>query len=170
MITTALLHFTQWLGGTALSAAVAGHFWVVPALQTVHILSVAVVLVGVLLINLRVVGLVERGQTVDAVLDRFLAPTAIAVLILAVTGLLLIAGEPTRALFRTVFWIKLALILAAGLLTWSHRPALTRAGGDGAAISLGRKGIALAALLLWLAVIVAGRWIAYVDAWPGAPA
>jgi hypothetical protein len=64
----------------------------------------------------------------------------------------------------------LALILAAGLLTWSHRPALTRAGGDGAAISLGRKGIALAALLLWLAVIVAGRWIAYVDAWPGAPA
>jgi len=25
-------------------------------------------------------------------------------------------------------------------------------------------------LLLWLAVIVAGRWIAYVDAWPGAPA
>ncbi|HKY81087.1 MAG TPA: DUF6644 family protein [Sphingobium sp.] len=170
MITTTLVHFSQWLGASWLSSAVAGHFWVVPALQTVHILSVAVVLLGVLLINLRVVGLVERGQTVQAVLDRFLRPVGIAILVLAVTGLLLIAGEPTRAIFRTIFWVKLALILTAGLLTWSHRQALAVSGSQGVATTTLRKGIALLALLLWLAVIVAGRWIAYVDAWPGAPA
>lgn len=170
MITTTLVHFSQWLSASWLSSEVTGHFWVVPALQTVHILSVAVVLLGVLLINLRVVGLVERGQTVQAVLDRFLRPVGIAILVLALTGLLLIAGEPTRAIFRTIFWIKLALILVAGLLTWSHRQVDAIGGPDVAAISSFRKGIALLALLLWLTVIVAGRWIAYVEAWPGAPA
>jgi hypothetical protein len=173
MITASLIAFTHWLGGSGLTAAVAGRFWIVPALQTVHILSVAIVLVGVLLINLRVVGVVERGQTVGSVLDRFLLPTGIAIAILAITGILLIAGEPTRAIFRTIFWIKMALILLAGLLTWSHRHAFPTALGDDAAVSAVpalRRGVALLALLLWLAVIVAGRWIAYVEAWPGAPA
>lgn len=170
MMTTTLSHFSQWLGASWLSSAVAGHFWVVPALQTVHILSVALALTGVLLINLRVAGLVERGQTVEAVLDRFLRPVGIGILILVVTGFLLITGEPTRAIFRTIFWIKLALIVAAGLLTLSHRQAVRFSGADGAVVSEGRKVLALLALLLWFAVIVAGRWIAYVDAWPGAPA
>lgn len=170
MITATLIEFTHWLGGTWLTAAVAGHFWVVPALQTVHILSVAVVLVGVLLINLRIVGIVERSQSVSSVLDRFLLPTAIAVLVLAVTGGLLIAGEPTRAVFRTVFWVKMGLILVAGVLTWSHRHIFSSAAGTVVAATPARKGIAIAALALWLAVIVAGRWIAYVEAWPGAPA
>lgn len=170
MFTQALINFTSWLGGTWLTAVVAGYFWVVPALQTIHILSVAVVLSGVLIINLRIVGWVERGQAIDAVLDRFLRPVGIAILILALTGALLIAGEPTRALFRVVFWVKMGLILAATALTWSHRSLAAAGGPPVIAITPGRKVVALLALLLWLAVIVAGRWIAYVEAWPGAPA
>lgn len=170
MMTASLVDFTHWLGGTWLAATVAGHFWIVPALQVVHILSVAVVLSGVLLINLRVVGIVERSQPIAAVLDRFLLPTGIAILVLAITGALLIAGEPTRAVFRTIFWVKMALILAAGLLTWSHRSALSATGLGVPRVRVTRKAIALVALLLWLGVIVAGRWIAYVEAWPGAPA
>jgi len=173
MITDILIAFTDWLGATRLTAIVAGHFWIVPALQTVHLSSIAVVLAGAVLINLRIVGLVERGQPVGAMLDRFLRPIAIGVAVLALTGVLLIAGEPTRALFRVVFWLKMALILAAVSLTWSHRISFragrSSAAGAAAATPL-RKSIAILALLLWLAVIVAGRWIAYVEAWPGAPA
>lgn len=169
MITSTLIAFTDWLGGTWLTAVVAGHFWVVPALQTLHILAVAVVLSGVLLINLRIVGIVERGQPTAAVLDRFLRPVAVALVVLAITGLLLIAGEPTRALFRIVFWTKMALIIAATALTWSHRSVFATGAVDIPAPPA-RRAIALLALLLWLAVIVAGRWIAYVEAWPGAPA
>lgn len=168
MFTALLIHFTGWLTGGWLNLAVATHSWVVPTLQTIHILSVAVVLSGVLLINLRIVGVVDRRQPILAVLDRFLQPVTIAVAILAVTGALLIAGEPTRALFRTIFWIKMLFILIALGLTWSHRAAFSLAGA-GTAATPGRRIVAFAALLLWLAVIVAGRWIAYVDAWPGAP-
>ena len=167
MFTEALIHFTTWLTGGRLNIAIASHSWVVPALQTVHILSVAIVLAGVLLINLRVAGWAERSQSIPAVLDRFLGPITIAVAVLLITGLLQIVGEPNRAIFRSIFWIKMALLLAAFALTWSHRPAFTHAGG--ARVGIGRKALAIAALLLWVAVIVAGRWIAYADAWAGAP-
>jgi hypothetical protein len=171
MFNDLLVHFTGRLTGGWLNILVATHSWIVPTLQTIHILSVAVVLSGVALINLRIVGIVERGQPIAAVLDRFLWPVTLAVAVLAVTGILLIAGEPTRAIFRTIFWVKMALILLALALTWSHRPAFTLpAGGAIAAAAPGRKLLAIVALLLWLAVIVAGRWIAYVEAWPGAPA
>ncbi|HEX7873219.1 MAG TPA: DUF6644 family protein [Sphingobium sp.] len=166
MIIEVLTGFAAWLGKTPLTEVVASHFWVVPALQTIHILSVAAVLISVLLINLRVVGIVEGGQPVAVVLNRYLRPTAIAVVVLAITGFLLIAGEPTRAIFRTIFWLKMAFIVAAVILTWSHRPAFAV---EGAQATVARRGIAVAALLLWVAVVVAGRWIAYVEAWPGAP-
>jgi hypothetical protein len=170
MITSILISFTDWLSGTWLTATVAGHFWIVPALQTIHILSVAVVLAGVVLINLRILGLVDKRETIGAVLDRFLVPVGTAVIVLAVTGALLIAGEPTRALFRVIFWAKMALILTAGALTWSHRWAFSNSEDNDAAVTIGRKFTAIITLILWLAVIVAGRWIAYVEAWPGAPA
>ena len=174
MITETLVRFTDWLAATSLSRIVAENFWIVPALQTIHILSVAVVLAGVVFINLRIVGVLDRGQPVPAVLDRFLRPIAVAVVVLVITGVLLIAGEPTRAVFRTVFWAKMAFIVGAVALTWSHRFAYRAAGEVGGESALGatpaRKLVAIAALLLWLAVIVAGRWIAYVEAWPGAPA
>lgn len=168
MITHILAGFADWLGRTSLTSAVAGQFWIVPVVQIVHILAVAAVLVSVLIINLRVLGVLDTGQPLAVTLDRYLRPTGIGVLILAGSGFLLIAGEPTRAIFRTVFWVKMAFILAAFALTRSHRLALAPAGGPTGVTPL-RKGIAVVALLLWVSVIVAGRWIAYVDAWPGAP-
>lgn len=165
-----LTRLAGWLSGGWLNILIATHDWIIPSLQTIHILSVAVALSGVLFINLRIAGLVERGQPIAAILDRYLWPVTIAVAVLAVTGALLIVGEPTRAVFRTIFWIKMALIVAALGLTWSHRPAFTVAPAGGAiAAAPARKLVALVALALWLAVIVAGRWIAYVNAWPGAP-
>lgn len=176
MITDTLVRFTDWLAATPLSHTVADHFWIVPALQTVHILSVAVVLANVFLINLRILGVLDRGQPAPVLPDRPLTPILVAVAVLAVTGFLLIAGEPTRAIFRTVFWIKMALLIAAVTLTWSHRAVYPASSASGVGVATpARKGVAVKwvagiALLLWLGVIVAGRWIAYVEAWPGAPA
>jgi hypothetical protein len=169
MVNHILLRLTGWLSGGWLNLTIASHDWIIPSLQTIHILSVAVVLSGVLFINLRIAGLVERGQPISAILDRYLWPVTIAVAVLALTGVLLIAGEPTRAIFRTIFWIKMGLIVAALGLTWSHRPAFTVASDGAIAAAAGRKLVAIVTLALWLAVIVAGRWIAYVNAWPGAP-
>jgi hypothetical protein len=169
MFTTILTCISDWLTGSWLNLALAGHDWVVPAVQTVHILSVAVVLSGVLLINLRVVGWVERSQPVAAVIARFLAPVTIAVIVLLVTGILQIASEPNRAIFRAIFWWKMGLLLAAYGLTLAQRPVFVRSECEAITARPINKLVALIALALWIAVIVAGRWIAYADPWAGAP-
>jgi len=169
MFNDALAAIAGWLTGSWLNLAIAEHAWVVPALQTIHMLAIAVVLAGALFINLRVLGLAERGQAIEALLDRFLWPVTIAVAVLAVTGVLQIVGEPDRAIFRSIFWIKLALTALALGLTWSHRLQFTPGYESGAVTLMLRKSVAGLALLAWFAVAVAGRWIAYADAWPGAP-
>lgn len=170
--TTALSAIAAWVGRTPLYDAVAGVAWVVPAVQTLHILAVAVVFASAALIDLRVLGLVDASRPIETFLARFLRPIAVAVAVLAVTGLLLIVSEPTRAIFRVVFWTKLALVLLVSLGTWWLALAARRRGlaaAQGGVATLDLKIIAALSLVAWLAIIVAGRWIGYAVAWDGAP-
>lgn len=167
---TLLVDFAAWLGGTSLSALVTGHDCLVPAIQVVHILAVAAVLIASLHIHLRALGVLERDVAQGQVAARFLPILWGALGVLAITGLLLIASEPTRAIFRTVFWVKLALAAAASLGTWAQGPLALRFANGGVAVHPAQKVLAVATLLVWLGVIYAGRWIAYADGWAGAPA
>lgn len=170
-----LIAFADWLGSTALSAQVTAHDWLVPALQVVHILAIAAVLAAALHIHLRALGVLERDVTLEAVSARFLPILWGGLAVLAVTGFLLIASEPNRAIFRTVFWAKLALAVLASIATAAQRSRGQRGAGqgapgqDGALVASGNRLLAVAALIGWALVIYAGRWIAYADPWPGAP-
>jgi hypothetical protein len=151
--------FAVWLAHSPLNAAVTARGWIVPEVQIVHIVAIAAVVIAAALINLRALGVMDAGRTRQAVLAAWYPVMLGAVAVLALTGFLLIASEPGRALFRAVFWVKLGLIAAALVITGAQARA-----GEGAAVRL----LALASLVLWLAVIWAGRWIAYAEGWPGA--
>jgi hypothetical protein len=92
--------------------------------------------------------------------------------VLAITGFLMIAGEPTRAIFRYVFWAKMALLVLVLALTAILLGGL-RAGGlasdPSARTPIAYKSLAALTLVIWLAIIVAGRWIGYAQGWPGSP-
>jgi hypothetical protein len=143
--------FAAWLLRTPVTAFLENAAWAVPTIQTLHILCIAIVFGGAVFINLRVFGLIERDQPAEAVLGRFLPPMAIAIVILAATGALLIASEPNRAM-----WTQRRLILAG--------PAR---GGGATPVSV--RLVAGLTLLLWIGVIFTGRWIGYATGWPGSP-
>jgi len=164
--------FAAWLGGTPLTNFIENQAWVVPTVQVAHILAITVVMGAVAIVNLRILGVIERGQSIGSLAARFVPASALAVGVLAVTGFLMIAGEPTRAIFRYVFWAKMALIVLVLALTAILLGGL-RAGGVTADPSAEApalyKGLAVLALVIWLAIIVAGRWIGYAQGWPGSP-
>lgn len=163
-----LTQFADKLSASPLPALVTSHDWLVPAIQVIHILSVAAAVIAAVHISLRALDLIERDASPADVAARFLPILWTAVGILAVTGLLLIASEPNRAIFRSVFWIKLAMVVLASIATGAQRsPVAITAQG---AFEGHRKLLAVAALILWTLTIFAGRWIAYADPWPGAPA
>jgi hypothetical protein len=162
--------FATWLLRTPVTAFLENAAWAVPTIQTLHILCIAIVFGGAVFINLRIFGLIERDEPVATVLGRFLPPMTIAIVILAITGALLIASEPNRAMFRVVFWVKMGLVLLAVAATWTQRRLiLAGAARDGGAATLSVRLVAGLTILLWVGVIFAGRWIGYATGWPGSP-
>ena len=151
--------FCDWLSNTPLSQAIQNHNWVIPSVQSVHILAIATVMASVVMMDFRLLGVHGRGQTIPQVAHRFLPWVWCAVCVLAASGTILIIGEPGRELESEVFWTKMTLLVCVLILTgafqfgafrgfWENRRML-------ACIT------AIASLGLWVAILAAGRWIAY---------
>jgi hypothetical protein len=164
MRTAALHHFCSWLEETPVSLAIQSAGWIVPTVQTIHIIAIAAVVSSVLMIDLRLAGLASREQSLVRVIARFRPVIWAALPILLATGIVMIAAEPARSLENPVFQLKMLLLVAAILITLAFSAPLT---ADPAfwERSLGRRAAAavvvIASLLLWIGIIFAGRWIAY---------
>jgi hypothetical protein len=167
MIDLGLSEFCKWLAATSLSQTIQTTGWIIPALQTIHILSVAVVFSSAILVDLRIWRLLERDVPMPEVARRFLPTVWPVLLILLTTGSLLIIGEPRRSLLNSTFYLKMALLAVAIVLTaglqrsissspnsWDGNRARRMAGRFAASVSI----------LVWCGILFAGRWIAYTQA------
>jgi hypothetical protein len=159
--------FCQWLAATPLSHAIRTAGWVIPALQTIHILGVAVIFSSAILVDLRVWRVFQRDLPLPDVARRFLPMIWPVLLVLIVTGSLLIIGEPRRTLLNTTFYLKMALLAVAvaltGALQWSLSSAPEFRQGGRARQMTGRMAATLS-ILAWCGILFAGRWIAYTQA------
>jgi putative copper export protein len=150
----------DWLYASALSQAIQNTPWVIPALQSVHILALSILFGAALMVNLGALGVIGRGEAGPAALCRRYVPWIwLALGVLAITGSLLVISEPERALSNPMFWTKLAVLaLACGLTVAMARTSRER---TVPAATAPARLLAIAGLAAWLAVIVCGRWIAY---------
>ena len=158
--------FCEWLAGTPLSLMVQSLEWIIPTVQTVHILAIAVVMSSVVLVDLRLLGVAGRQQPISALTGRFFPWVWTALVVLFASGVVLIIGEPARELLNNVFIAKMALLLAAIALTVGFQLSVGRnqAAWDASATrSSGATLLALVSLALWVAIVFCGRWIAYVE-------
>ena len=153
----AIRAFCAWLAATKLSVALGSIEWIVPVVQTLHILLIAVVASSALLLDLRLLGAGSQRQSLAQAADRFLPALWWALPGLALTGAILIIAEPERELTNPAFGAKMALLVVAIAVTlWFRR----RLSGTGWSQS-GARLVGIASLLLWVGIVVAGRWIAY---------
>jgi hypothetical protein len=157
--------FSDWLAQTELSATIQNVSWIIPTVQTIHIVCVAIVISATFLVSLRILGVFDRTEALDALSHRFLPWVWYALLVLLVTGSLLIVGEPGRSLMNPAFALKMImLVIVASLTAILQRPLVTQAGfwdASGQRRVLA-KSIAVLSLALWSCIVFAGRWIAYV--------
>jgi len=161
MKTKALLDFCDSIDATALSQTIQSIKWVVPAVQTVHILAIAAVMSSILMINLRLLGIAGTDQTVARVAGRFGPVVWWSLPLLLLTGATLIIGEPARSLANDFFQLKMFLLVSVIALTvYFQRPLKTNPNfWDGRSGAL--RVITVLSLILWSGIIFAGRWIAY---------
>lgn len=135
----------------------ASHPWAYPALEVLHIVGIALLIGNLVLFECRLwrwlAGSVPLAALAPAALGLAVTGFALA----AASGLLMFASQPAELLLNPAFRWKLALLLLAGLnaALFHARGSLVRDDG------LARLQAALSAVI-WLGVVVMGRWIAYV--------
>src|SRR5580693_9771849 len=161
MMDAALSEFSRWLAATPLSHIIQTTKWVIPTLQTVHILSVAVVFSSAVLVDLRLWRLLNRDLPLPEVGRRFLPTVWPVLLVLLITGSLLIIGEPRRSLLNSTFYLKMALLVVALSLTaWLQRSLSWSPNfwdQDGGRRLVGRLAATIS-ILVWCGILFAGRW------------
>jgi hypothetical protein len=131
------------------------HAWVYPALATVHVLGIALLIGNLSLLELRVFG---KGVSLPVRDLARLSLTLVACgfLLAAASGLAMFATQPADLLANRAFTLKMLLLFAAACNAgWFH--------GRGSLDKLDRTARVLMVIssLIWLGVVICGRWIAY---------
>jgi hypothetical protein len=154
-----------WLEQTAVGTSIRESLWLFPIIETVHIFGIILLVGATSILDLRLMGLAFRDESVSKMAGRFI-PWALAGFIIQVTtGLLLFSSEATKMYGNLGFQIKMSLIVVAGINAllfhsiayqsvgkWEHDPV-----GP-----LSARAAGLISILLWFGIVAAGRWIAYV--------
>jgi hypothetical protein len=137
-----------------------------PIIQTFHILGITAVMASIVMIDLKVLGLALPSQRTGELIRRVMPWMWWALPIQAVSGLTFVFARPLRYAVNPVFGLKFTMLAPAILLAAVFHLACLRdvdfwERSPGRRVSA--KVIAGVSLLLWLGVVLAGRWIAYAD-------
>ncbi len=159
-----LYHFCNWLQHTSVGTAVAESDWLFPAIETVHIWGI-ILLVGTTgVLDLRLLGLILKNERVSELHHRLIRWTWTGFAVMFVSGSLMFSSEATKMYSNGVFRFKMLLILLTGLNAMIFETTAFRNVAQWDTSSRTPVGARLAAcfsLVAWVGVIAAGRWIAY---------
>lgn len=153
----------QWLEHSMLSHIIRQWIWLYPTIESLHLLGLSLLVGAIVLFDVRLLGASRQLLVTD--LAQHLLPWAyLGFALVALTGLLLFAVDATHLATNPAFRLKLLLLTAAGvnaaLFHLKYRSVGLWNRGTGAPLAV--RAIAVLSLLLWAAIVVCGRWIAYV--------
>jgi hypothetical protein len=162
-----------WIETSALSDWVrdSGCTCAFPIIVTLHNIGMAFLAGGSIVIDLRLIGFASAMPLKP--MARFVPLLWLAFALNAGTGLLLLIAYPTKALTNPLFYIKLCLIAVALTLVYRITTDILRASEvDDKARTARARLLAGASLATWVALIAAGRYLAYTHKWEmlGVPA
>jgi hypothetical protein len=168
--------FLVFIEGSDLSNWIRGSesIFAFPTIITLHTLGMGFLAGGSAAIDLGILGFTP-GLSLKA-MARFLPLLWLAFAVNAVSGVLLLIAYPTKALTNPIFYIKLCLIALAVWLVYHISRTVLRApeaepGAAAAPLPYARL-LAATSLAAWIALITAGRLLAYTHKWEllGVPA
>jgi hypothetical protein len=159
-----VISFLQWLYDTAFSATLRESTWAEPIVETIHVLTLTLFLGFTVLLDMRLLGICMRRRRASEVIGELNPWLLGGFLVMITTGMLLFCGDPV-AFYNSIFFkVKMLMLLLAGLNVWFFTATVGRkiTEWDLDSRTPGRaKAAAILSLVLWVAIIGAGRAIAY---------
>jgi hypothetical protein len=145
----------EWFRDTPLAQTIRNSSWLLPAIESAHLVGYGLLIGTILAVDLRLLGRGVRRQTAAQIAGE-LAPWTLGGLVLAmITGVLLFSYDPLKFYANHAFPYKVALLAAAVAFHYTLHGKVTRAGRPRVQLSSEQlaAGVSLA---LWLGVALAG--------------
>jgi len=165
-----LLEFFEWLAATPSSTALRESHYLYLAVLATHVLTLTVFLGTAIIVDLRLLGLVMTRIPVSQILSRLLPWTTGGFVFMAASGSLMFHASPADKFVNLFFRAKMVMLVLAGLAVWIFFRTVHRTIGGWDNDPVPPRAARLAGgltLLLWVAVLVAGRMIPYQQYWLG---
>ena len=158
-----LLSLCQWLEHTAVGTAVRESTWLFPTIETVHILGMTILVGATWMLNLHLLNFSRRPQPFSEAALGLLPWLWLGFGVNFLTGFLIFSAEATKMYNNSYFRIKMLLIFVLAVNAVLFRLSIHRtAGWKGFNTApMGFRVAGCIALLLWVGVIAASRWVAY---------
>lgn len=151
--------FAFWLAETPLSITLNDSYWLFPAVESAHVIALALVVGSIAIVDLRLIGFASRERDPADLIRAILPITWVAFGAALITGLLLFSANPISYTANVYFAGKLLLLLLAGLnMLVFHLVSGRRLGTPGA---FAPRASGWASLGLWVAIVTFGRWIGF---------
>ena len=163
MISMPFAEFWVWLEGLPLSEHI-GFTWWFPYLESIHVLSSALLVGAILMVDLRLLGLAALTYRASRMIEELIPWAWGAFCVATVTGVGMFMTRASAYIENPAFQIKLALLLLAGvnLALFQFRTFRDIESWDNSAVTpVAARVAGAASLLLWAGVILAGRWIGH---------
>jgi hypothetical protein len=156
--------FLQWLQETGLAVRIRDSLFVFPLLESAHVIGLALVFGTIAVIDLRLLGVASTDRSFQRMASDIMKWTWAAFALTALTGSLMFMTNAVVYFHNFYFRTKIALLVLAGLnmLVFELTAGRTIHRWDQApsAPPIGRA-VATLSLVLWIAVIFAGRIIGF---------
>ena len=159
-----LLPFVTWLDATPSSVALRESLLVYPLIETAHVLTLALFLGMIALLDLRLLGLGLRDTPVSETAGRLLPWALFGFVLMSISGALLFYSGPLRAYHNIFFRIKVVMIALAGVNALAFHYGIYQrvASWDlDPSPPLRAKLAGVCSLILWAGVVICGRLQAY---------
>ncbi len=154
----------EWLEQTPWSVGIRESNWTYPIIETTHVLSLALFLGLISMLDLRLLNIRLRQVPVSEVAGRLLPWAFVGFALMVVSGSLLFYSSPVRAFNNIFFRIKMGMLVLAGINAFVFHTTIYRSvpAWDRLPVTPLRARLAgLASLTLWVGVVVSGRMQAY---------
>jgi hypothetical protein len=151
-----LYHTAQNIEASALGQTIRESTWLFPAIESAHLLALALLGGSVLIISLSVWGIGLKNPPAEIFKSAHRYMNA-AVIVLLATGILLGISEPVKLYGRQAFWVKMISLAVALLITYLAFNPLVKRGASG----IGIRSVTALTMAAWLLVAMAGRWIGF---------
>lgn len=152
----------EWLGSLPQAELLRRSATLYLLVNAAHILGIGLLVGAILPLDLRLIGVLREGPI--AVLAPFLARVATAGLALAMlTGFMLFSVKPVEYAGNPAFLTKISLVVIGFVNVFAqHRSAGWRQLRQDGERTASIRALAGLSFIIWLAAIVAGRWIGFV--------